>query len=178
MKSNKRVAASAAVYCWHDSPVGRLLLASDGEALVTVGWGEPPSTTVPLEYWRDDVPALDAARRQLDEYFAGSRRAFDLPLNVLGTPFQLGVWSALRRIPYAKTWSYQQLAAAVGRERAVRAVGLANGRNPLAIIVPCHRVIGRDGSLTGFGGGIDAKAWLLVHERRVSGEHVDERLFR
>ncbi len=178
MNKQVRVAAAAAVYCRYESPVGQLMLASDGDALVGVGWGEPPVTAIAAEYWNGPTRVLDAARRQLDEYFAGTRRAFDLPLKRLGTHFQLSVWSALLEIPYGKTWSYQRLAIRVGRERAVRAVGLANARNPLAIVVPCHRVIGSNGALTGFGGGIDAKAWLLVHERRVTGEPVEISLFK
>lgn len=178
MNRHRRVAAAAAVYCWHPSPVGRLLLAADGDALIAVGFGEAPHTAVPEEYWREDAAPLDEARRQLDEYFAGTRREFDLPLRPLGTHFQHSVWSALREIPYGTTWSYQQLAVRVGRERAVRAVGLANARNPLAIVVPCHRVIGSNGALTGFGGGIEAKAWLLVHERRVLGEPQEVSLFK
>lgn len=178
MKENTRIAAAAAAYCWYDSPVGRLALATDGHALIAVSFGEPPHTAVPAEYWNEDASALDAARRQLDEYFEGTRRQFDLPLKALGTHFQQSVWSALREIPYGTTWSYQQLARRVGRERAVRAVGLANARNPLAIVVPCHRVIGTTGALTGFGGGIEAKAWLLVHERRVVGEPTEMSLFK
>lgn len=179
MNNQMRADEAAAVYCWHPSPVGQLLLASDGDALVSVGFGgAPPHTAVPQEYWREDATALDDARRQLDEYFAGTRRTFELRLRPLGTHFQLSVWSALQEIPYGTTWSYQQLAIRVGRERAVRAVGLANARNPLAIVVPCHRVIGSNGALTGFGGGIEAKAWLLVHERRVTGEPEAISLFK
>lgn len=177
MNRHRRVEAAAAVYCWHPSPVGQLLLASDGEALIGVGFGDAPHTAVPQEYWREDAAPLDAARRQLDEYFAGTRRVFDLPIRPLGTHFQLSVWSALREIPFGATWSYRQLAIRVGRERAVRAVGLANACNPLSIVVPCHRVVGSDGSLTGFGGGIEAKAWLLVHERRAAGEPQAGSLF-
>jgi methylated-DNA-[protein]-cysteine S-methyltransferase len=103
-------------------------------------------------------------RRQLGEYFAGRRRAFDLELAPRGTPFQLAVWQALRAIPYGETRSYGEVALAVGRPDAVRAVGAANGANPLPIVVPCHRVIGADGSLTGFGGGIEVKAYLLELE--------------
>ena len=105
--------------------------------------------------------------RQLDEYFAGTRREFDLPLAPDGTPFQLRVWQALQTIPYGGTWSYRELAAAVGNVQAVRAVGLANGRNPLPIVIPCHRVIGSDGSLTGYGGGLPTKRSLLALEHRV-----------
>ena len=105
---------------------------------------------------------------QLSEYFAGARREFDLPLRLRGTQFQLAVWNALRAIPYGETRSYADIAAAVGNEKACRAVGMANHRNPVSIIVPCHRVIGKGGSLTGYGGGIDKKEFLLSLERRVS----------
>lgn len=111
--------------------------------------------------------ALDHAARELDEYFAGRRRAFTVPLDPGGTPFQRAVWAALARIPFAATLSYGQLAAAIGRPSASRAVGAANGKNPLPIIVPCHRVIGHDGSLTGFGGGLPTKRWLLEHEAAI-----------
>ena len=103
---------------------------------------------------------------QLGEYFAGERTRFDLALAPAGTRFQRAVWAALRTIPYGETRTYTEQAVAVGRPSAVRAVGAANGRNPIAIVVPCHRVVGADGSLTGFGGGIDRKRWLLAHERQ------------
>jgi methylated-DNA-[protein]-cysteine S-methyltransferase len=104
------------------------------------------------------------AARQLKEYFAGTRRKFDLRLRMQGTDFQQRVWRTLTEIPYGETWSYGQLAKHIGSPNASRAVGLANGRNPIAVIVPCHRVIGADGSLTGFGGGLPRKRWLLTHE--------------
>ena len=113
---------------------------------------------------------LDEAVRQLGEYFAGERRDFDLPLDPVGTPFQLTVWAALRDIPYAETINYGQLAGRVGNPHASRAVGLANGRNPISIVVPCHRVIGANGSLTGYGGGLDRKRTLLELERRTAGD--------
>ena len=111
---------------------------------------------------------LDEAKRQLREYFEGERRDFELPLAPAGTPFQLRVWEELRRIPYGETISYGELARRIGRPTASRAVGAANGRNPLAIVVPCHRVIGADGTLTGYGGGLPVKETLLAHERRVA----------
>jgi methylated-DNA-[protein]-cysteine S-methyltransferase len=111
---------------------------------------------------------LDRAARELDEYLAGTRRSFDLPLAPRGTPFQRAVWEALTAIPYGTTATYAQLATAVGRPAAVRAVGQANGRNPIAVVVPCHRVVGADGSLTGYAGGTDRKAALLDLERRVT----------
>jgi methylated-DNA-[protein]-cysteine S-methyltransferase len=116
---------------------------------------------------RTAAAILAQAARELDEYFAGRRRAFAVALDPSGTAFQREVWTALARIPFAATWSYGQLAAAIGRPSASRAVGAANGKNPLPIIVPCHRVIGQDGSLTGFGGGLPTKRWLLAHEAAI-----------
>jgi methylated-DNA-[protein]-cysteine S-methyltransferase len=146
-----------------ESPLGRLRLVTDGEALVAVDLPGYPSDaeTGPHE---PDHPVLREASRQLEEYFAGRRRRFELPLRPHGTTFQRKVWRALEAIPFGATRSYADLARAIGRPTATRAVGAANGRNPLAIIVPCHRVIGADGSLTGYGGGLPAKRWLLAHE--------------
>jgi methylated-DNA-[protein]-cysteine S-methyltransferase len=110
-------------------------------------------------------PVLVAAVSQLEEYFAGRRTEFDLPLDLVGTNFQIACWLALDEIPYGETRTYGEQATSVGRPTATRAVGAANGRNPVSIVLPCHRVIGADGSLTGFGGGLDAKRWLLDHER-------------
>jgi methylated-DNA-[protein]-cysteine S-methyltransferase len=147
-----------------DSPIGRLTLVSDGAALTALhlpAHGEtPPGKATPHD------PVLTAACAQLAEYFAGQRRDFDLPLAPAGTAFQRAVWSALVGIPFGATASYGEVAARVGRPRAVRAVGAANGRNPIALIVPCHRVIGSDGTLTGYGGGLPTKRWLLAHEAR------------
>lgn len=148
-----------------DSPVGPLLLTSDGEALTRLLYAAEPDPE-----WSDEpCELLDRAVTQLGEYFAGDRTDFDLPLEPAGTPFQLTVWAALRDIPYARTINYGQLASRVGNPKASRAVGLANGRNPISIVVPCHRVIGANGSLTGYGGGIDRKRTLLDLERRVAG---------
>jgi len=139
------------------TPVGPLMLTTDGEALTGLYFGEHP---VPGER-DDDHPVLRAAMAQLAEFFAGKRQAFDVPLAPKGTEFQRRVWEQLRLIPYGTTISYGELARRVGNPAASRAVGLANGRNPIAIVVPCHRVIGANGSLTGFGGGMDAKKTLL-----------------
>lgn len=109
--------------------------------------------------------SVNDAITQLDEYFTGSRRDFDLPLDLRGTEFQVAAWRALADIPYGHTASYGQQAASIGRPKAVRAIGGANGRNPVAIVLPCHRIVGADGSLTGFGGGIAVKKWLLDHEQ-------------
>ena len=139
------------------TPVGPLQLAASDDALTGLRFG-----VAPVAGERDDAhPVLAAAVAQLREYFAGERRDFDLPLAPVGTPFQLGVWEQLRLIPYGTTVSYGELARRLGAPSASRAVGLANGRNPIAIVVPCHRVIGADGSLTGFGGGMAAKRTLL-----------------
>jgi methylated-DNA-[protein]-cysteine S-methyltransferase len=148
-----------------DSPVGPLLLTSDGESLTRLLFDVRPDPS-----WSTEPCALlDRAVTQLREYFAGERTTFDLPLDPAGTPFQLTVWMALRDIPYAETINYGQLATRVGNARASRAVGLANGRNPISIVVPCHRVIGANGSLTGYGGGLDRKRTLLDLERRTAG---------
>ena len=148
-------------YRYHDSPIGRLLLAGDDAGLRQLLMQIDGQAWCIGEQWRLADYELDAACRQLDEYFAGRRQRFELPLAPRGTAFQQAVWQALQRIPYGQTSSYSALAAQIGRPRAVRAVGAANGANPIALIIPCHRVIGRDGSLTGYAGGLARKALLL-----------------
>lgn len=148
------------------TPIGSLLLVSDGEGLVYIGLPRHGNAQTAPEGARASVSKLRAAARQLDEYFAGKRLQFDVPLHPSGTPFQLEVWRALLAIPYGETVSYADIARRIGRPRAVRAVGAANGANPLSILMPCHRVIGSDGNLTGYGGGLPAKRWLLAHERK------------
>jgi methylated-DNA-[protein]-cysteine S-methyltransferase len=156
-----------------ESGVGRLLLTADERGLTRVWFDMGGTSLSPRAEWRsvDDAPdsapslTIATARAQLNEYFAGERTRFDLVLAPEGTPFQQRVWDALAEIPFGVTISYLDLARTVGDSRAVRAVGAANGRNRLPIILPCHRVIGTDGSLTGFGGGIERKRWLLEHER-------------
>ena len=148
---------------WHAyaaSPIGDLLLIAAGEGLLEVHFppATPPATSMP------DDARLAPVIRQLDEYFAGTRTQFDVPLALRGTPFQIEVWRALQRIPYGETRTYAAIAREIGRPAATRAVGAANGANPIPIIVPCHRVIGSNGSLTGFGGGIDVKRRLLALE--------------
>ncbi len=152
-------------FSYLESPIGRLLLTSDGTALTGL-YMEPSRKAQCVDGWLEDATAapLSAAMRQLTEYFEGTRREFDLPLRLQGTVFQTRVWRELTEIPYGQTWSYGQLAKRIDKPSASRAVGLANGRNPISILVPCHRVIGADGSLTGYGGGIERKRWLLVHE--------------
>jgi methylated-DNA-[protein]-cysteine S-methyltransferase len=139
-----------------DTPIGELLLAGDGHALTAVHMDGTPGPG-----WQQDPGALREPSEQLRAYFAGELREFDLPLAPHGTPFQQEVWSALREIPYGSTISYGELAAAVGRPDAPRAVGAANGRNPIAVVIPCHRVIGASGALTGYGGGLPRKRLLL-----------------
>jgi methylated-DNA-[protein]-cysteine S-methyltransferase len=147
-----------------DSPIGPLRLVADDEGLRRICFRQDRHPR-PEDARGTHAPRrLAFARQQLEEYFAGSRRQFDLPLRPLGTPFQRETWQALCAIPYGATWSYADLAQHIGKPRAVRAVGAANGRNPLPIVVPCHRVIGRDGSLVGFGGGLEIKARLLALE--------------
>jgi methylated-DNA-[protein]-cysteine S-methyltransferase len=136
----------------------------DGHSLEAVRLPDKGRPAVPTNGHRRDDDAFAAARTQLAEYFGGTRTTFDLSLSPKGTPFQLRVWDALCQIPYAATASYGEIAAAIGRPSASRAVGLANSRNAIAIIVPCHRVIGADGSLVGYGGGLDRKRYLLELE--------------
>ena len=147
-----------------DSPIGGLLLESDSGAISGLRM-EP--FEIPADA-RRDPSAFAEAEAQLRSYFAGERTTFDLPLAPCGTPFQLRVWEALREIPYGETATYGEVAAAVGKPEAVRAVGAANGSNPIAVIVPCHRVIGADGTLTGYGGGLERKRILLDLEAGVT----------
>jgi methylated-DNA-[protein]-cysteine S-methyltransferase len=153
-------------FTYVESPIGPLLLRCDGEALTGLYMDLPSLPPRARDTWTEDASAgpLPQAVRQLSEYFAGTRREFDLPLRLEGTAFQQRVWRGLTEIPYGATWSYGQLAKRIGNPNASRAVGLANGRNPISILVPCHRVIGADGSLTGYGGGLERKRWLLAHE--------------
>jgi methylated-DNA-[protein]-cysteine S-methyltransferase len=148
--------------------IGRLRLAADTHGLREVWFEDDKYRTTLPTYWLRDNTKVDFARQQLEQYFDGTRQAFDLPLHPLGTPFQLAVWSALAQIPYGATVSYADIARRIGHPQAVRAVGAANGRNPIPIIVPCHRVIGSNGSLTGFGGGLPTKRFLLAMEDRVA----------
>ncbi len=147
-----------------DTPVGSLLVAADDAGLRQIHFPLGRERRSPDPAWRRDPAPFRDVARQLAEYFARTRRTFDLALAPAGTPFQLETWRALTAIPYGTTISYADLARRVGRPRAVRAVGAANGRNPLPIVVPCHRVIGKDGSLTGFGGGLETKRALLELE--------------
>lgn len=154
------------VFCVVPSPIGPLTLVSDGTALTGL-YMDAPGELPDAAGWQEDIslPVLGETARQLTEYFTGRRHAFELPLRWRGTEFMGRVWHALTAIPCGETRSYGQLARQLGSPGASRAVGLANARNPIAIIVPCHRVVGTDGSLTGFGGGLPRKQWLLDHER-------------
>lgn len=145
------------------TPVGLLKLVASETALVAILWENDDPKRVRLAPLVEDVghPILSLAERQLREYFAGTRKSFDLPLDFSGTPFQKRVWAELLKIPFGQTRTYGDIANAIGKPRAFRAVGAANGKNPISIVAPCHRVIGKDGSLTGFAGGLAAKECLL-----------------
>ena len=147
-----------------DSPVGPLMLAADDHALRHIEFRDNCHPADRRDWHGGDNPILQAAQQQLVEYFGGKRRQFDLPLAPHGTDFQCTVWRALADIPYGSTISYAQLAQRLGNPNGTRAVGAANGRNPLPIVLPCHRVIGADGALTGFGGGLPTKRYLLALE--------------
>lgn len=150
-------------YTSYESPLGRMLLVSDGSFLTGAYFSGQKYEASPGPDWRPeaDLELFGNACRQLQEYFAGKRRVFDIPLRLQGTPFQRMVWNALLKIPFGRTVSYGELAAGVERQDAVRAFGAAVGRNPVSVIVPCHRVIGRNGSLTGYAGGLERKRALL-----------------
>lgn len=156
-------------YTTIDSPVGPLFVQGDGTFVTGLylqnhrGWRGPEAA------WTQSDEPFAAIRTQLAEYFAGDRQQFDVPIQLAGTPFQQTVWQELTRIPFGETISYAELARRVGKPSASRAVGSANGRNPVSIIVPCHRVVGATGKLTGYGGGIENKRWLLDWERQASG---------
>ncbi len=148
-------------YCYTNSPIGELLLAGDQDALTMIGFPKGSMRRAPEPDWIFNEKPFAEAMKQLDEYFDGQRRDFDLPLRLDGTEFQLLVLDELQKIPYGETTSYGDIAKRIGRPKASRAVGAANGRNPIPIVVPCHRVIGSHGDLTGFGGGLDTKEALL-----------------
>lgn len=148
-------------YHYYQSPIGKLLLAGDGRSLTLLGFPGGSMARRHEKDWVDDRSRFSDVIAQLDEYFTGERQEFDLDLSPQGTGFQRQVWQALQEIPYGETWSYGELARHIGKPRASRAVGAANGLNPIPIIIPCHRVIGANGKLTGFGGGLQTKSYLL-----------------
>lgn len=156
------------VYKTIQSPVGKLKLVASDKGLAAILWENDKPRRVPLEEMSEDEnhPILLEAEQQLEEYFTGKRNTFSVALDTRGTRFQKSVWQALRAIPFGETRSYGQLATQLGNPRASRAVGAANGKNPVSIIVPCHRVIGSTGKLTGFAGGLERKAHLLALEER------------
>jgi methylated-DNA-[protein]-cysteine S-methyltransferase len=147
-----------------DSPIGELLLVSDGHALHGLYMQEGRTAAKIRPGWQESEQPFARVRTQLTEYFDGRRSCFDVPLAMRGSAFERRVWSALLQIPYGESTSYGEIARRIGEPGAARGVGVANARNPIAVIVPCHRVIGADGSLTGYGGGLERKRWLLAHE--------------
>ena len=153
-------------YHYYKSPVGKLLLVGDGLNLTALGFPYGKMKRKSEVAWIKDGSTFKNTVDQLEAFFAGERKSFDLNLSVMGTPFRKSVWSALMDIPYGETWSYSELANHIGRPNACRAVGSANGMNPIPIIIPCHRVIGSNGSLTGFGGGLKTKKFLLELESK------------
>lgn len=157
------------VYMYMDSPVGALKLVAHDQALVAVMWDNEDHKRVRLAELIESQqhPMLHKVKQQLEQYFAGQRQQFDLPLDFQGTDFQQQVWQALLTIPYGETRSYKDIAIQLGNEKAVRAVGAANGKNPISIIAPCHRVIGSGGALVGFAGGLDKKQILLSLEQQI-----------
>jgi methylated-DNA-[protein]-cysteine S-methyltransferase len=159
--------------CWMQSPLGRIHLVADDEGLRGIYLED--HVRKPSFAAGDGVglPLLEAAREQLGRWFEGERTDFDLPLRPRGTPFQVEVWRALSSIPYGETRTYSEVAQTLGRPGASRAVGAANARNPISIVVPCHRVVGAGGALTGYAGGVDRKRWLLEHERVVGARFID-----
>ena len=159
-------AASHAAYAYLESPVGALLLVADDDGLREIRFPKNGKRVPASGYWREDAAFLRGPMLQLRDYFAGKREDFDLPLAPEGTPFQQNVWKELCSIPYGETISYGELARRIGNPKASRAVGLANGSNPIPIIIPCHRVIGSNGKLTGYGGGLPIKEKLLALEQR------------
>ncbi len=152
-------------YCYYDSPIGKMLLVGKNGVLEELHFPrETEQLQIPL-HWKEDLQAFEIPLRQLRQYFSGERQEFDLPIRPQGTPFQERVWEELIKIPYGKTASYGEIAQRINKPKACRAVGMANRKNPIPIIIPCHRVIGKDGSLTGFGGGLSVKQQLLDLEQ-------------
>jgi methylated-DNA-[protein]-cysteine S-methyltransferase len=161
-------------YALVSTPIGELALWGDGQTLMGLGFADSPRSVRVDPVWPRDDGAFRKVAEQLHAYFTGQLTRFDLRLETGGTPFQRRLWQALQEIPYGQTTTYGDLAVELGVPRAVRAVGAANGRNPVSIVIPCHRVVGSDGKLTGYGGGLSRKQWLLAHEARVVSERRPE----
>ena len=155
-------------YCYLESPVGKLLLAGRDDVLHLISFPTGKGAWDPSENWQENKTALGAVKQQLQEYFDGKRTQFDLIYDIEGTQFQMQVWQELAKIPYGQTMSYGQMAKNIDRPKASRAVGAANGANRLPIVLPCHRVIGANKSLTGFGGGLKTKEYLLNFEQKIA----------
>lgn len=151
-----------AYFTRYDSPFGPMLLQSDGEVITALDFGESTDAVY------KNFTIFDQAKEELDEYFFGLRKTFTVPIKPSGTPFQMQVWQALKEIPYGETRCYEDIAIQIGNPKAFRAIGMANNRNPISIIIPCHRVIGKDGSLVGYGGGLAMKTALLDLEQKYS----------
>ena len=146
---------------FYDTPVGKICIGEENGSITRVTW-----TQLPKSYIQEETELILRCTKQLEEYFAGKRKTFDLPLAPKGTAFQQRVWKALQDIPYGELRTYQEIALAVDNPKGCQAVGGANGKNPIAILIPCHRVIGKDGSMTGYSGGLEKKEWLLELERK------------
>ena len=164
LPAKNSVQRGAVSYCVMESPIGRLLLAGNARALTHLSFQDGRHPIEPDRRWAYSERPFQRPIRQLNEYFSGKRKTFTIKLAPEGTPFQQRVWQALQSIPYGRTLSYGQIAKAIGQPKASRAVGAANGQNPVSIIVPCHRVIGSNGKLVGYGGGLTIKEALLDHE--------------
>jgi methylated-DNA-[protein]-cysteine S-methyltransferase len=163
---------STTCYSTIDSPLGELFVQGDGQFITGLFMPQHKGWLGPEASWQYSEAPFAAVREQLAEYFAGARREFDVPLKLTGTPFQRRVWQELGRIPFGTTTTYARLAGRVGHPKASRAVGHANSRNPVSILVPCHRVIGADGALTGYAGGVEKKRWLLALEQGASETEI------
>lgn len=174
---HKLIEETTMQYRYIESPIGKLLLAGDENGLAIIGFPKGKGIVIPEPSWQLSDNCFEDAELQLNEYFTGTRKEFDLRLAPTGTEFQLAVLDALQSIPSGETRSYLQIAQQINRPKAVRAVGAANGRNPLPIVIPCHRVIGADGSLTGFGGGLEAKLFLLELEGVEVNQAMQNSLF-
>jgi methylated-DNA-[protein]-cysteine S-methyltransferase len=162
-----------ATYAVIPTPIGNLVAWGEERRLLGLDFADARTARRVETSWQRDDSAFRQVAEQLDAYFAGELMRFDVALDTRGTPFQRRVWDALQAVPYGTTTTYGALAALIGEPRAIRAVGAANGRNPISVIVPCHRLVGADGSLTGYGGGLDRKRWLLEHERGASAANAE-----